>query len=335
MAEIPFEYLLAGIEGTPGTAVNPSHYLNLDGMLTLRTTDSVPDESRGTRSARYRKKRVKEWGELVASGPLDFFTFPFMMQSLVRGGSVTPSTPTNGVLTRDWLHSPLVTGKAHDFYSVYFGDPNTASVFRGLYGMINSLTISADASGDDNASVSINGITQNPAKISPPSVPTLIESPLASGVNMQVFIDTSLAIGTTPLLTRIVSSNHTITNGLFAKYLAAGPAAALTYSRPGYGDFDCIANLVVDMEDFNEYDLAAVADTVVKLRVIYNGPLIESVTPDYYYGVQIDSYGTLKFTDFGELEGVNRTVQLMVESEEDAVAAVPFAVTTRNNRTTL
>ena len=91
----------------------------------------------------------------------------------------------------------------------------------------------------------------------------------------------------------------------------------------------------MELVDYTEYDLFALADTVCKMRVIHHGALIESVTPDYYYGLHVDTYGPLELTDWGELEGTNRTVTFKIESEYDSTLGADWRIMVRNEQSAL
>jgi hypothetical protein len=133
----------------------------------------------------------------------------------------------------------------------------------------------------------------------------------------------------------VVSAQHVITSGIAEKYVAAGPTAALTYSRHGRGKRGMVSTIVMEVPDWTEYDISALDDTVAKLRVIHNGAFIEDVTPIYYYGVEVDCYGPLRFVGWGELEGVNRTATFEVHSEYDTTLAADFRVQVRNTAAAL
>jgi len=72
--------------------------------------------------------------------------------------------------------------------------------------------------------------------------------------------------------------------------------------------------------------------TNCKLRIRHNGDLIET---GFYHYVEVDTYGPLNFTDWGELEGTNRTLTLEVQSLYDATLGADFSVKVQNDRTAL
>ena len=72
--------------------------------------------------------------------------------------------------------------------------------------------------------------------------------------------------------------------------------------------------------------------TVCKLRIRHNGDLIET---GFYHYVEVDTYGPLNFTDWGELEGTNRTLTLEMQSQSDATLGADFSVKVQNDRATL
>jgi len=96
--EIPFERLLVGLEATRGVAVQPTHYLNLAGMVTPRKARYRPDEARGTLAEYYRSTDVRRWSEFEGEGPLDVYSLPLLLNTLVAGG-IDGSGATKASLT--------------------------------------------------------------------------------------------------------------------------------------------------------------------------------------------------------------------------------------------
>ena len=329
MAEIAFESMAMALESVPGTPIAaPTSYMNLFGTLDPTMEYYEPDESSGMLATRMRTKQVRQYGQWNADGPLDPNQLIEFLEMIAVGG-VTPTNPTLGVLTFDWDYTPTMDADDLEFATLFFGDPNMTHIFQGAYGFIESMTISNDASGVDGATLSINGMTQFPAKLAPPTYPTQAFAPLIAGINMELFLDTSSVIGTTAVTGRVVSAQHVLSSGITPKYIAAGPTADLTYSKHGRGKRGMVTTVVMEVPDWTEYDISALADTVAKLRVVHNGAFIEAVTPDYYYGITVDTYGLLRFTGWGELEGTNRTATFEVYSEFDATLGADWSIMVR------
>lgn len=97
--EIPFERLLVALEATRGTAVNPpTRYLNMVGTVTPRKARYRPDESRGVLAEYFRSVDVRKWSEFEAEGPLDVYSLPLLLNTLVAGG-INGSGATKASLT--------------------------------------------------------------------------------------------------------------------------------------------------------------------------------------------------------------------------------------------
>lgn len=337
MAELAFEYLLAGLETTRGTAVNPpTRYLNLSGTLTPKKQRYRPPESRGTLAEYYRSVDVRKWSEFEAEGGLDVYTLPLILNALLKGGVTTPSTPPDAILTHLWEFEPTMDADDLQSLTLYWGDPNIQA-FQAAFCMPDELTISADASGTDGVTISVSGQGHFPSKTSPSSVPAMLDAPLLMPSAMQVWIDTTNPIGTTEIVGRVVSTEWKITSGISRKWLAAGPTGDLEFGGIGRGKRHAEAKLVLELDDTTEYD-QWVAATTLKTRIRLNGPAIETVgTPGttYYHYVQLDIYGPFETLEWGELEGTNRTVELTILSEYDDTAGYDFALFVQNDRATL
>jgi hypothetical protein len=189
MAEIAFESMAMALEVTPGTPIAaPTSFMNLFGTLDPTREYYEPDESSGTLAQRMRTKQVREYGQWNADGPLDPNTLIEFLEMLIAGG-VTQVQPTSGILTWDWEYVPTMTADDLEMATIFFGDPNMTHIFQGAYGFIESMTIASDASGVDGATISMNGMTQYPVKLTPPSYPTQAFSPLIAGINMELFLE--------------------------------------------------------------------------------------------------------------------------------------------------
>lgn len=244
-------------------------------------------------------------------------------------GDVTDITQANPGVVTSAAHG-LVNGDQVTFASV----GGMTEVNGNTYTVASATTDTFALSGTDTSGFTAYTSGGHWA-LAAPSLPSQITGGLISGVNMQVWLDTSSAIGTTEITSRVVSAEHTIPTSLAYKYLAAGPAADLSYSRVGRGKRSVTTRVVLELLDTTQYDLFE-ADSVVKLRVRHNGPAIETVSGTTFYSyVEVDTYGRMDVTDWGELEGTNRTLTLEVMSEKDAALGADFRVAVQNARTSL
>lgn len=331
MAELAFEYLLAALESTRGTAINPpTHRLNMAGSLAPKKARYRPDENQGTLAEYYRSVDVRKWSEFEAEGGLDVYVLPVLLNAIVKGAVSTPTTPSGATSSRLWTFTPTMNSDDLQALTVYWGDPNVQA-FQAAYAMLDELTISGDASGTDGVTLKVSGQARFPAKTAPSSVPAMLSAPLLAPGAMQLWIDTSSAIGTTEITGRVISAEVTIPSGITRKWQAAGVANDLQFSRIGRGKRHAEARIVFEMLDATQYDLW-VAATSLKTRIRFNGGLIET---GFYHYVEVDVYGPLDVLDWGELEGTNRTIEATILSEYNATAATDFAVRVQNNRVTL
>jgi hypothetical protein len=335
--ELAFEYLALALETTRGTAVTPpTHLLPFMGTVTPTNEIYRPEESRGTLARNYRSKVVRKGAEWEGEGGLDPNYAPLIF-NMVTKAVTAPTTPTNGVLTRLWTFVPTLNADNLKSATLYFGDPNMTSVMQAAYAMAEELNISADASGTDGVTWTINGKAQFPTMVSSPTLPAQTIGSLLMPGAMQMWLDTSSALGTTAVTGRLISTDWTIPTGVSFKHRAVGPTGGLGFGATGRGKREATASVVVE---FNDAAIAAeyahfAAGTTVKLRVRLNGDLIESVTPDYYEYVQLDIVGTLSDLEWGDLEGTNRTLGLTVTSQYDATLAADYALYVQNTKTAL
>lgn len=330
--ELAFETLAAALESTRGTAVTPpTHTFPLTGTVSPMPEFYEPEEARGTLVRRYRQQKVRDHGEWAAEGGADPEYLPFFL-NLITGAGVI-STPTNGVLTRLHTHKPTITSDAVKTATLYWGDANI-QIWQADFAYANELTISADASGTDGATMSISGWSNPPVEVATPTFPALTIGSILMPAAMQIWIDTASAIGTTEVTGRLVSAELTIANNIVPKFIAAGPTGSLTYSRIGRGRPEVSTTFQLEVPDTTQMD-QALAATAVKVRIRVSGDQIEAVTPTYYEYVQWDTYGKLKFDGWADLEGTNRTATFRIDTVYDSTLGADFQVVVQNQNTTV
>lgn len=338
-AEIPLELFGLSLEATKGTAVTPpTHLIPMAGMITPFRTKYRPDEARGTLESFYRSKTVRTGCNWMFPDSLVDPNYAPVLFNLFMKAVTAPSTPTNGVLTRLWTYVPTITSDDLKAATLYCGDPNVQT-FRAVYCMGDELTISADASGEDGATWAGKGMGHFPTRVSAPTFPAAIPGDLLMPGAMQLWIDTSSAIGTTEVTGRFIKTDWTIPTGVSYKNYAQGPATGLNFTKSGRTKRAAKATIEVELNETSigagkEY-LTWEADTTVKMRIRLNGALIESVTPDYYSYVQLDIYGPLDAFEWGSVEDTNRTMRFTVESEYNSTLGASFALYAQNTRTAL
>lgn len=341
-AETAFEYMALALEATPGTAVTPpTHYLPLLGSITPDRERYSPDESRGTLVQNYRRQAVHIGSTWEGSGGLDPNYAPLLANMVIKGGVTAPTTPSGATLSRLWTFVPTVTSDNLKSATIYNGDPNV-KIWQAVYCMAQEWTISADASGTDAATMAINGFGRFPTALgSAPTLPSQNIGSLLMPSAMQLWIDTSSAIGTTEVTGRFISADITIPAGVSQKWYAGGPTGGLNYTKHGRSKRAASATVTVELNDVSvaaEYTTWA-ADTTVKMRIRLNGSLIETTAGpvNWYEYVEFDIYGPLDAFGWGTAgdPATNRTMSFTVESMYDSTLGADFALKVQNSRTTL
>lgn len=335
MAEISFEYLALALEATRFTAVTPpTHYLNLKGMIVPKKSKYAPDENRGILAARPRSITTRKWAEWDASGGLDAKVLPVFANMMVQVVTA-PTTPAGAILSRLWTFTRAMTTNTLKTATFYGGDP-AVQIFQGAGAIAKEMSINADGSGTAGTTFDISGVANFPTKVSAPSLPAQIIGGLIVPLDVQLWLDTTSAIGTTAITGRVVAASHTIPSGLQEKFLVTGPAGSRTYGRVGVAKTTPTTTITLELLDTAQYDLFQ-NDTAVKLRVRHNGVLIETTAGpvDWYEYVEVDGYGTLSELAWEELEGTNRTVSFTLEHEYLPAIASDLLLKVQNDKTSL
>lgn len=167
------------------------------------------------------------------------------------------------------------------------------------------------------------------------AMPAHLTAPILLPQLMQLWLDTSSAIGTTAVAdARIVSAQFKLATGVTRKWNAGTLPTDLSFTRMGRAKRHAELTLRLEVPDMAQYDLLADSsgDTVVKARLRINGPIIEAALRHY---VEFDIYGPVVSPGWGELEGSNRLLEFTIFSHYDTTLAADFAIKVQNNRTTL
>jgi hypothetical protein len=336
-AELALEVFALALEATKGTPITPpTHWMPFMGSIKPARDKYRTRDSNGTFAEFTRSKTVRAGCTWSGSGGLDPNYAPLLFNMFVKAVT-SPTTPTNGVLTRLWTFAPTMAADDIKAATLYGGDPNV-QVFQASYCMGNELKISADASGTDAATWDVSGFGRFPTRVTAPTMPAQNVGDLLMPAAMQLWIDTG-TIGTTEVTGRFISTDWTIPTGAAEKRYAGGPTGGLNFTKHGRKPRSAKATIVVELNDISigtlkEYQTWE-ADSLVKMRIRLNGSLIESVTPDYYSFVQLDIYAPLDNFDWADYDGMNRTMQFEITSEYNAAAGYDFALSVQNARTTL
>ena len=331
--EIGYEYLSLALEGTRFTAeTTPDTMANVAGVMRWRKDYYEPNDSDGQLAQSRTEKVTRKWCEWQGQGPLDTAVLPYYLEMLVKGG-ITPSTPGGGTLSRLWDYVPTMDSDDVKLATIWWGDPNVLEM-RAAGCFIQELRITNDATGNQGATMAVRGLGNYPAANSPTN-PAQDIDPLIVPMNMALYIDTASAIGTTAITGRLIYAEHTIPSMIVPKFIPGGTASTLTYTDIGRGKRQgtnrAMTRIRLEVPDTTQFDQMD-ADTEVKLRVRHNGNLIEG---SLYYYVDVDMYGVLRFADWGEHAGTNRTLDLQLYSKIDATLGADYRIGVQNTETAL
>lgn len=336
MAEIPFEQGLLALESTRGTAITtPTHAMNVPLLIKPWRTKVRPKEARGTLAMNYRAKDTRagcDWSFAAVEADSAYLT---VWLNMFMKAVTSPSTPTNGVLTRLWTFTRSLTADDLKAATLWGLDPGLTNVLRAPFCMADEFVFENDATGEGLATLTGKGRGRFPSKVAAPTVPASIAGDTFPAQLMQLWIDTSSAIGTTAVSGRLLKAKHTFSTGVTYKYADGGVTSTLDFTRAGrIATVGVMTELEFELLDYTQYDQWA-ANTTLKVRVRHNGALIESVTPDYYHYFEVDQYGPFDQLDWGEHEGSNRIVKLTIASQYDATLGSDVSVKVQNTRTSL
>lgn len=337
MAELLYERGAMAIETTPGTAMTtPTHILAGKPMLKPGKTVYRPEESRGTRAKFYRAKTIKEWAEWETGDTgADTYVLPPLLNCAVAPVTL-PTTPPTAVLSRLWTFARNQAATTEKTMTLWWGDPNV-QVFRAAYGVVDAFTFTADGTGEEGVMMNFSGRARAKEKVSPPSYPAQLIGPMITPLESQLWIDSgATAIGTTAITGRVLTSEFSA-DGLRGdpKYTWVGPGGSKTFNRFGAVTSNAQLKLRFELFDTTQYDLIQ-NDTILKVRVRHNGPLIETISStSFYHYIEYDVYGVVDAPEWGEAFGSNRTLDITLMSQYDATAGHDWCIRCQNDRTSL
>lgn len=331
-SELFFERLHLALESTRGTPVTtPTHTMPLMGMITPEISYFSPQQSRGEIASVYAEKISRKGCAWSAQGQVDVNYLPVWLQMFVEPNT-SPSTPGGGTNSRLWEF--IRDMDADDIKAATMIWDLEAQSLTSDFCVGTSLTLSNDATGTDGLTMQASGFGHFPADIALPTpIASIAGTDFLVGQMIQLWMDTSSAIGTTAITGRLLSAQHVITTGAVPKFVAGGPTSTLEHNSIGRdrNAARCVTTLQLEVPDMTQYDIFT-AGTVTKTRVRHNGELIEGSLYNY---VEVDTYGILKNPSWGEAYGTNRTVTFTIESLKDATLGADFRVAVENIRTAL
>lgn len=330
--EKPFEKMWAAQEVTKGGAVTPpDHDLNASGYFKNKRRRARGTDM-GTLSDQLRATTVRKWSEwAIDEQPANVLLAPFVFESAVAGVPAV-TTPGGGTLSRLLTFIRDMTSDTLKAMTGYWGDPNL-KMFQAAYAMIDELSITSDASGEDPVTWTYGGMAQYAAKLGAvPTPPSTLNPPLLIPGLTQLWIDSASAIGTTEITDRLISAKLTIPTGNTYKYLAQGAAANLGFARTGRKKVHPRLEFSIDAVDLTQYDLWE-ADTALKVRVRFNGPIIEGSLRNY---IEADIYGILgDEPDYGTLEDSNATIDFSIDGDYNSTAGSDLLVRVQKSGATV
>lgn len=334
--QVPFEKLSLAFETVRGTPITPPTWTTkLAGTLTPQPKPFMPAAPNSL--AEYQAEQiVHTLGVWDASAEaMDVNDMLYLLNMCVAPNS-TPTTP--GTLSKLWTFNRVVTSDTVKSATLYWGDAN-APLFQSAYAMCEKLSWDADSTGEKGVSVKASGSAQYPTKLGAnPSIPALTIAPYLVPANMQVFLDTSSAIGTTEITStggcRLLKASGSVESGIIYEYPAVGPAGGTSFSSTSRKVSHPETKLTMLIPDETQL-VQALASTDVKLRVRINGPKIETVVTDFYYYFQWDVYGLLMLDSWGDLDGGSRTMELSVIGHYDTTLASDFSAAVQTTKATL
>lgn len=330
-AEIPFEYLYSALETTRGTLVTPpTRNWGVPGMITPKAEYNKPDDARGTLYKQYRQNIVREWTEWEAAGDVDLNTIHHICAGTIKGG-VAASLVETGV--QSWVFTPTGTSDDLKSYTLYWGDPNN-QIWQSAYCMVDELTITGEGSGTSGVKFAVNGMGQKAVEVSAPStiaVGTQLSLPPS---RMDYYMDVAGgSYGTTSITSRILDVEITIPTEIKYKFGPVGAAGAggNTFRRVGRDRRQASMKITMELLDTTQTDLF-LAGTVMKHRALFSTEALIGATKRGE--IKFDTYGYLEDLEWGDLEGVNRTVSFTVNSMYETSLTADFVLTVQNSTTT-
>lgn len=334
--EIAFERLGIALETTRGTAIaNPTHLIPMSGYLKPEFTVFTPTESRGILNDRPRTKITKKWSSFSGDAMgLDVYYLP-VLANMWLAPVTTPTTPSGATSARLWTFPRVMNADSQKSATIWWDEPATGAD-KAPWGMIDSGTITSDGTGDDGATMQFSGFAQDATNGSSPTFPALLTAPLITPQEMQAWLDTSSAMGTTLLQNSLLSASMSLGGQRSQKFYPGGPGGTRTFGGVGVKKNHPTVDLAFEYSSSLATTLKS--DSVFKTRIRMNGPAIETIAgPNtLYHFVEYDVWLTPDSLDFGDwADGTNRTITGTFGGTYDATAGTDLIVRVQNDRVVL
>lgn len=313
----------------------PTHLIPMSGYLKPEFTTYAPPEARGVLNDRPRSKVTKRWSSWSGDAmPLDVYYLPVLANMWLAPVSA-PTTPAGATNTRLWTFTRVMTADSQKSAKCWWDEPVTGAD-AAPFGMIDSGTISSDATGDDGATMQFSGFAQEATNGASPAFPALLTAPLITPLDMQAWLDTTAAIGTTALQNSLLSASVSLGSQRSQKFYPAGPASNRTFGAVGVKKNHPTVDLVFEYSAALKATLQS--DNVLRTRVRMNGPAIEVIAGSVtlYHFVEFDVWLTPDSIDYGSwADGTNRTITGTFGGTYDATAGTDLVLRVQNDRNTI
>lgn len=319
-----------GLESTRGTLVAADTILLGALQYTdTRTWISPEDEERNSLALLHRQTEVAKQTDLQFTSTV---TYEQILQFLSMGvkGAITPTTPTNGVLTRDWTFLPSLTASnAQDSFTFEYGDDQQEYECGHVMASQIELTFPMGEAGGLTATLFGQGTAKSTftGSLSAPTVEDVASQ------DITLYVDSSWsALGDTAKAAILASATIRIPTGVAPQRYADGSTNFSTFSESKRAA-EVELTLRHNSDGEVQYDNYA-ASTLIFVRLEAVGTLIESVTPDYYKTLTMDF--AMRYTEpptfFEDYNGHN-TVVLRGRTFRDPTSGNDFGFVVRNTVT--
>lgn len=319
-----------GKESVAGTRVAADIIWLGSGEMTDQRTWHAPDtEERNSLSLEHRQIEVAKQSQFVYRGSITFEQILFLLDMGVKG-SVSPSTPTNGVLTRDWTYTPNNSSlNVPETYTIEYFDNQQEYEFG--HGIVEQMALNFPMGEVGNVQATLFGQgTAKATKTAALSDPTVEDVVSQKG---KIYIDTSWAnLGNTQKSGLLANSSIAFTTGFAPVPLADGSTDFSTYAERKRA-LDVTMTLRHNSDGVAQFDNYAAA-TGIFVRLEWTGSEIEQVTPTYDKLLRVDM--ALRFKNpprfFGDHEGLN-TIEMNARTFKDPTSGNDFSFFVRNTVT--
>jgi len=286
-----------GVETVPGTPVPANKSLPLTSIELQRELTVKQYRALGFKG-QTAFKVTQDYSSGTMSGPFNYTEIVYPLATMVQP---VITTPTNGVLTRDWLFTVKAQG-ADTFktLTIQEGDGDAAS--QTAQSIFTQLGLDIK---EDEAVLSGKILSKNMTSVSLTGSPTAIAQLPIGPREIDVFMDPiGGTIGTTKV-TDAYMAQFGIDNKQVAKWVLNTSEAS--YKEPievvpTMSGLMCTEHNAQSRAFFNA--ITAVNNPYYLIRIKATGPQIEAVTPTYFYQAQIDFVSQIIATKQEDAGGV-------------------------------